>query len=174
MSKRRRSERGFTLIELLAVVVIIAILATLLIPSFFKESRKAKSRTEATSMLAEIALKQESYKSEVGVFLSMPSCPATLPATDYLAVSCTGTTAWTSLRIMPKQNKLRCQYTAEAGTSSDLASPPAGWAFTAPTTSSWYWVHAKCDGDGAGAAGVNAEYFMTSVDSTVRGKNEGS
>ena len=172
MRSRRRSERGFTLIELLAVVVIIAILATVLIPSFFRESRKAKSRTEATAMLAEIALKQESYKSEVGVFLTMPACPTTLPTTDYLAATCTGTAAWTSLRIMPKSSKLRCQYTAEAGTSSDTANPPTGWTFVAPTVASWYWVHAKCDGDGAG--GVNAEFFMTSVDSGVRGKNEGS
>lgn len=171
-SVRRRSERGFTLIELLAVVAIIAILAAVIIPNFFKESRKAKSRTEATAMLAEIALKQESYKSEVGVFLTMPACPATPPATDYLASTCTGTTEWTSLRINPKQNKLRCQYTAEAGTSTDLATPPTGWTFTAPTTSSWYWVHAKCDGDGAG--GTNAEFFMDSVESTIRGKNEGS
>jgi prepilin-type N-terminal cleavage/methylation domain-containing protein len=171
-SVRRRSERGFTLIELLAVVAIIAILATLIIPSFFKESRKAKSRTEATAMLAEISLKEESYKSEVGTFLTMPACPATVQATDYLASSCTGTTEWTSLRIMPKQSKLRCTYSAQAGLATETATPPTGWTFTAPTTGQWYWIHAVCDGDGSG--GTNAEFFMTSVDSTIRGKNEGS
>jgi prepilin-type N-terminal cleavage/methylation domain-containing protein len=169
-SVRRRSERGFTLIELMAVVIILAILATLLIPTFFKESRKAKSRTEVTSMMAEISLKQEAYKSEVGTFLTMPLCPSTVMTTDYLATSCTGTASWTSLRIMPKSSKLRCSYSSEAGLATDTATPPTGWTFTAPTTGQWYWIYAVCDGDGSGAP--NAEFFMTSVDSTVRGKNE--
>ena len=43
------------MLELMVVVAIIAVLAAVVVPSFTRESRKAKSSTEVTPMLTELS-----------------------------------------------------------------------------------------------------------------------
>ena len=66
--------KGFTLIELLIVVIIIAILAAVGIPQFFRAAGKAKEST-AKAHLGEIRKVQLAYESLEGGWLAL-NCPS--------------------------------------------------------------------------------------------------
>src|SRR5688572_20234593 len=83
----RDRRRGFTLLELMIVVALIAILATLVIPSFFSESNRAKAESEVAAVFAELRTKEEAYKVEKGVYLSTGA-----DETDLLPAGTLGTT----------------------------------------------------------------------------------
>ena len=53
---------GFTLIELMIVVLVIAVLASLAMSGYQKQVRKSR-RAEARQAIADLALKQEKYRS---------------------------------------------------------------------------------------------------------------
>jgi prepilin-type N-terminal cleavage/methylation domain-containing protein len=185
------AERGFTLIELMAVVVILVVLAAVVIPSFMKETNKAKGLSEATAMFAEIAQKQEQFKAEQGKYMGdrtdaafegTTTCPASVPSSDYnFATSCmTGTTAWTDLRVDPSSSSLRCQYTIEAGKAGTTLTPPT-WAENSlgvtgaaepALAGAWWSIHAVCDESKNG--GTNAEYYKSSVNGKIQKHNEGA
>lgn len=59
--------RGFTLIELMIVMVIVAILAAIALPSYARFITKG-NRDEARSSLQQIQLLQEAWRSDNGVY----------------------------------------------------------------------------------------------------------
>ena len=165
-----RTQRGFTLIELMVVVVIIAILAAVVIPSFLRESSKTKANTEVNAMFAEIGVKEEQYKIENQVYLLATKCPLA-PSTAGVVFSSACGGAWGTLRVAPPESKIRCAYEINANLSSVPPVPPAGFTMTAPATS-WWFVVAECDMDGQG--GTNATFFTSSVDTQIQKRNEGT
>ena len=62
-----RKKRGFTLIELMIVVVVIAILAGLALSGYQNQVRKSR-RAEARQVIADLALKQEKYRSNNAIY----------------------------------------------------------------------------------------------------------
>jgi len=62
MRTDKQHSGGFTLIELMIVVAILAILASVAIVAYGQYARKAKN-AEATSVLADIRIKQEAYRA---------------------------------------------------------------------------------------------------------------
>ncbi|UHD15794.1 type IV pilin protein [Thiocapsa bogorovii] len=61
-SKDRRPGNGFTLIELLMVVAVVAVLATVALPTYQDQIRKAR-RTDGQSALLAIAMAQERFRA---------------------------------------------------------------------------------------------------------------
>lgn len=174
--RRARAERGFTLIEMMIVVAVIAILAIVVVPQFFKESSKTKSGSEVAAFFAEIATKQEQYRSDTGGYLTMDACPGTVPSAAGVdaQTACGGSAQWTTVNVHPPTSTMRCQYRVEAGATGDspTAVPPEfSTQFTAPTTQPWFYVVAICDGDNSST--TNAMYFTSSIDSATLKANEG-
>ena len=58
-----KKNRGFTLIELMVVVIVIAILAAIAIPSYLNQTRKAR-RNAAEDSIHQIALREERYRAD--------------------------------------------------------------------------------------------------------------
>jgi prepilin-type N-terminal cleavage/methylation domain-containing protein len=171
---RRNDERGFTLIEMMIVVAVIAVLAAVVVPAFFKSSQKAKASTEIAAMFAEIQVKEEQFKSDssTGAYSALATCPTAVSQAGALVTSCQSNADWTALRMSPSLEKLRCTYTVTAGLATDTGTPPTGMTFVSPTSTSWYFITAICDNDNDNA--VDATYFASSVDSTIQKLNEGN
>jgi type II secretory pathway pseudopilin PulG len=157
------------------VVAIIAILAAVVVPSFLKESSKAKHKSEVNSMFSELTVKLEQYKMEssAGAYLAATECPASGPnkaGYDFTTSCLTSGSAWTNLRVSPPSSKMYCSYEISVGTSADTPSPPTGFTMTTPATAWWYAV-ATCDMDASG--GTDATFFISSVDPKQQSQNVG-
>jgi type IV pilus assembly protein PilE len=63
-----RNTRGFTLIELMVVVIVIAILAAIAIPSYLNQVRKSR-RNAAEDAIQQIALLEERYRADNSSYL---------------------------------------------------------------------------------------------------------
>lgn len=167
--------RGFTVVELLIVVAIISVLAFIAVPNFFRESSKAKHKTEVNAMFAELGVKLEQYKMESssGSYLAATECPATGPVSagyNFTTSCLTSGSAWANLRISPPSSKLYCSYQVTVGNGTTVPTPPTGFTMTAPPTA-WWYVVATCDM--ASNGGTNATFFASSVDLKIQSQNVG-
>lgn len=181
----RKPRRGFTLIEMMIVVAVIAILAIVVVPTFFRESAKTRSQSEVTPMMTEIINKLEQYKSETGKYTNATTlqndtpivCPPspTQAGTDAVTACVQSGDAWFDLRVAPVQQLLKCSYEINVGDAGDAyagSTLPAGITFTPPTTIGWWTIAATCDADNSSA--VNSTYFVSSVEpATTKKVNDG-
>ncbi len=77
--------KGFTLIELLIVIIIIAILASIAVPQFFKVAERARA-SEAVQVLGALRRAQLRYYSEHGTLANAISdLDCDMPNTRYFA-----------------------------------------------------------------------------------------
>jgi hypothetical protein len=121
-------------------------------------------------MFAELAMREDQYKLENGAYLAAAACPSTTVRTGTSAASCVGAGgAWAPLRLRLPSPTLLCSYTVTAGTGAGT-SGPTGFSFASPP-GAWFYLLATCDGDGN--ASTNAQYFISSVASTIQVQNEG-
>ena len=168
-----RNERGFTLVELLVVVALIAVLATIAIPAFFRESSRAKAESEVAAMFAEFRVRQEAYHLENGVFMSTgatdsatwPTAPLRTQQDVYPLPA-----EWTALKMMPSDRRVYCAYVTRSGRGDNAAETPGAVAtgtfgFTRPTAN-WFYVLARCNMDGDSS--VDGWFFASSVDTTIQ------
>lgn len=80
-----RRARGFTLIELMVVVMVVAILAAIAIPSYLEQSRKGR-RADAMRAVSEYQLAMERWRSENPCYgQSGGSCPTFTASGTYPA-----------------------------------------------------------------------------------------
>jgi type II secretory pathway pseudopilin PulG len=157
----------------MVVVALIAVLATIAIPSFFRESSKSKAESEVAAMFAELRVRQEQYHLENGVYWQTGTSDTALhPATPLK----TGQTiqplptTWQTLKVLPPDQTVYCSYVTRAGVAGGSAGTVATgtFGFTVPS-SNWYYVLARCDMDGNSS--VDGYFFTSNVDSTIRKVN---
>jgi prepilin-type N-terminal cleavage/methylation domain-containing protein len=163
------AERGFTLIELMMVVAVIAVLAVIVVPSFMKETKRAKGQTEINPMFAELGNREEQYKMENGSYLAAATCPSSASNAGTLASTClTSGSPWTLLRVQPSESKLKCTYTVTTGLAADDPTTAAGFptwvtGVTPPTlAASWWFIEAECPYN---------KYFTASWDTKIRSQD---
>lgn len=168
-----RRNGGFTLIELMVAVAILGVLAAVLVLNFLKPARKVKTGSEANAMFAEFHRAQAQHGLENGVYYSTGAIEALNP-TGYGEKSVEMLTipaAWEPLKIQLQQTKFYCGYSTVAGTADDEI-PAIAYDFgMSQPEGNWYVIYAECDVDGKPA--VNTQYFSSSVDATLKKKNEG-
>ena len=78
---RKNQYAGFTLIELMVTVAIIAILATVALPSYQNHVMRA-NRSAAASFLMEVANMQERYYLDARAYAAVSYTHLTLPTSD--------------------------------------------------------------------------------------------
>src|SRR5262245_33474317 len=119
--RKTNEQAGFTLIELSVVVALIAVLASVAVPVFMSEEREANADAEVTAMFTELALKEQEYKLENGVYYSTgASESATFPATPTKnAQSLSPQPAtWSTLKVIAPQATAKCGYVVIAGAAN--------------------------------------------------------
>ena len=167
----RAREQGFTLIEVMVVVALIAILAAVVIPSFFKQGRKVKADSEVAPTFAEMAIREEQWKIDNGSYRAIAECPTVTSPAGVAATTCTGAGSdWLTMRIAPPETTVRCKYQTWTGTGTGTNNP-GGFTWASPSTN-WYYIIATCDMDGS--ATTNATFFTSSTDTKIQKLNEGN
>jgi type IV pilus assembly protein PilE len=82
-----RMSAGFTLIELMIVVVIIAILASIALPSYQNYIVRSKL-VEGQATLGETRIKMEQYYQDNRKYGTGGTCGLTMPTSKYFSITC--------------------------------------------------------------------------------------
>ncbi len=136
-------QAGFTLIELMIVVVVVAILSAVALPSFFEQVRKSR-RADAISALSQVQQAQERWRANNPTYSNSLAAPPTgigvsNPASGYYslalsAASATGYTA-TATAAGAQASDSRC---------TSLLITVAGGNTTYGATGSWSSTPNRC------------------------------
>lgn len=86
-SRRAARQQGFTLIEVMIVVAIIAILASIAIPSYQDYVRRGQL-TEASSTLAAYRVRMEQYYQDTRNYGPGGACGVAVPTGQYFTYTC--------------------------------------------------------------------------------------
>jgi hypothetical protein len=149
------------------------------VPYFIRESRKAKADTEIAAMFAEIATKEEQYKSDNGVYMAATQCPSTTSTSgvDFNSTCVTGSTGFATIRVQATDTRIRCKYTVTIGAANSAFTPTSpftvpcstGAACTTVTPATgWYYITAICDMDGQGDSSTNTTFFQSSLETSYQ------
>lgn len=117
-SLKARWVSGFTLIELMVVVLVITILTVIAVPSYTAQVRKSR-RTEAKSMLLDLAAREERYMATNGVY-----------TTSNTALGLSGAT-WPVYSATNYYSIATPIISAASTSSSTTAATPAGFTISA-------------------------------------------
>ncbi len=170
---RNRFQRGYTLVELMAVVVMVAILATLAVYGVRKYIFAAKA-SEAYTMINAIKAAEEAYRDETFVYLDVsgsldslyPNANPGNGKTQWNNPSGNNYANWQTLGV-DSSTAVQFGYAVVAGGAGEAPPNPGATqqSFTWPApTEPWYVIKAVGDRD---QDGVNAIAVAHSFSSEV-------
>jgi prepilin-type N-terminal cleavage/methylation domain-containing protein len=142
--RARRPSAAFTLIELMIVVVIIAVLAAVAIPTYMSYVKRSRT-VEATTFIGEIRQRQETYRAEFGQYCAVSGTAfgtwnPTAAVTGGEAQAWTSTAEWQQLGAAP-DSAVRFQYATIAGAPGTTPAGVAGY------DGSDFWFVSQAIGD---------------------------
>ncbi|HEU0033789.1 MAG TPA: type II secretion system protein [Kofleriaceae bacterium] len=173
---RHAAQAGFTIVELLFVCALVAVLATIALPSFFGESKKTKAMAEVQPMFSDMRQRMEQYIQEYGTYPANIGEATLFPAAPTNKLQSLGSqpSTWTAVNFrFTGPTEVYCGYTWSSGNANDgtnIGPEAAAFGFTAPNAS-WYYLLAHCNLDNDST--VDSFYFTSSVDPTILKRNEG-
>jgi type IV pilus assembly protein PilE len=128
--------RGFTLIELMVVVVVVAILSAVAIPTYTDYVTRARIM-EAISGLSAMQTKLEQCYQDDHKYLSTCSACAT-PPSDNFTFSCAVTDTTFTVTATGGGSMAGFEYTVNQANARSTTAVPSGW-----TASSTCWITGK-------------------------------
>lgn len=136
----RYGNSGFTLIELMIVVTIIAILATIALPSYRDYVTRSRI-AEATSALAAKRASVEQFYDNNRTYVGAPACAADAATSKSFTFSCTVATATAyTIEALGTGPMAGFAFTIDQANTRVTSAVPAGWAQPNPNTC---WVTRK-------------------------------
>jgi general secretion pathway protein G len=125
-NKIYRKEKGFTLIELLIVIIILAVLAGIAIPSYLSITNRAK-RSSTQAELSSIATALEMYNADNGKYPTAANFAAMVPI-----LNGTNPVGTVYMKTIPTLDKWGIAYTyvSAAGATYTMTSTGNGTAIT--------------------------------------------
>lgn len=127
---------GFTLIELMVTVAIIAILASIALPSYTEYVTQGRI-AEATAGLAAKRVRMEAFYDNNRTYASAPDCTSDTTTSKYFTFSCSGAADATTytLQAVGKGSMAGFTYTINQNNAKATTAAPTGWS-----TSATCWV----------------------------------
>ncbi|HUY02950.1 MAG TPA: type IV pilin protein [Rhodocyclaceae bacterium] len=132
-----RTQRGFTLIELMVVLVVIAVLSAIALPSYTSYVTRGKI-PNATSNLAAKRVQMEQWFMDNHTYVGAPACNTDTASSKYFVFSCATAPTTTSytLQAVGTGSMAGFTYTVDQGnnqTTSIVAPAPSAWILATPS-----------------------------------------
>jgi prepilin-type N-terminal cleavage/methylation domain-containing protein len=151
---RRTKLAGFTLVEVMITVTIVAILAAIAIPTFSSYIRQSRM-SEATGFLSEIKARQESYRSDFGMYCDVSGTQANWYPTGQPTASARAwapNAQWNTLGAAPPGRMALFSYSTVAGAPGTQPNFGGSNATRGYGTDDFWFISSAfgdLDGDGA-------------------------
>jgi prepilin-type N-terminal cleavage/methylation domain-containing protein len=156
---RRPGRKGFTLVELMVAVAIIAVLASLAIVAYGRQTRKSRL-VQLRAFMTEIGAKMEVYESFAGEYLPPIAdafCPPNVGTTavPFNVGACQNALQWQTIGLNPAQpTYFQFQILAGGPGQPDCSAPSATLLTTIEVCGSidnnthWWVIVARADQNG--------------------------
>ena len=137
----KKIQSGFTLIEVMIVVAIVAILATIALPSYRDYVTRGRI-PEATSNLATKQVRMEQYFQDNRTYVGAPDCAADTATSQFFDFSCVAGTSASAyaLQAVGKDQMAGFEYRVNEANARSTEAVPTGWAQPSPNAC---WVSKK-------------------------------
>jgi type IV pilus assembly protein PilE len=128
-----KMQTGFTLMELMITVAVVAILASIALPSYTNYVIRGKI-PDATSNLASKRVQMEQFYQDNRLYTGAPACNNDTTSSKYFTFSCTVLTANTyTIQAAGTGSMAGFTYTIDQSNTKQTTAAPAGWGPTSTT-----------------------------------------